>query len=100
MDLSHISDSRIIVNLFGKNIKIEPAMNLIRVGENTMPLSVSGCPGKLRMIVDTCSIELFSEDGEAIMTSPLLCDYNLNALHLYVDDQTTINALTVTALAP
>ncbi len=100
MDLSHVSNSRIIVNLFGKNIKIEPAMNLLRVGENTVPLSVSGIPGRLRILVDTCSIELFTGDGEAMMTSQLLCDYNLNVMHLHVDGHTTLRTLTVTELVP
>ena len=99
LDLSYISKDRIILNLFGKNVKIEPTMNLIRVGENTVPLSVFGPPGRLRILVDTCSIELFTGDGEAMMTAPFLCDYNLNAIHLHVDGRTTLRTLTVTELA-
>lgn len=76
-DFSFSDKGKITINIFGKNVKIDPEMNLVRVGENTFPLSVAGVPGRLRMIVDTCSIELISGNGEAMMNAPLLCDYNL-----------------------
>ncbi len=98
LGLSRFSKGRIILNIFGKNVEIEPAMNLIRVEENTLPLSVSGPPERLRILVDTCSIELFTGDGEAMMTAPFLCDYNLNVLYLYSDSHTDLNTLTVTQL--
>ena len=54
----------------------------------------------LVMIADTCSIELISGKGEAIMTAPLLCDYNLNKMLITADERTFIKSLTVTELIP
>ena len=99
-DFSFSDKGKITVNIFGKNVKIDPEMNLVRVGENTFPLSVAGVPGRLRMIVDTCSIELISGNGEAMMTAPLLCDYNLNKMFIETENRVFIKSLTVTELVP
>lgn len=100
VEFSPADKNRIVIDIFGKSVKIEPGMNLVRVGETTFPLSATGVPEKLVMIADTCSIELISGKGEAIMTAPLLCDYNLNKMLITADERTFIKSLTVTELIP
>jgi len=99
MDLTNVGKSKIHINIFGKNIEIEPELNYVQVGDNMLPLSITSKPGKLLMIIDTCSIELISGDGEAMMTAPLICDYNLKRMIISSDTKSTIKRLSVARLA-
>lgn len=99
MDLTDISKSKVQMRNFGKDIDIEPEFNHVRVGDSVLPLSITSRPGKLLMIVDTCSIELISGDGEAMMTAPLVCDYSLRRMSISAETKNVIKRLSVARLA-
>lgn len=73
------------LTIFGQTVRVEGQKNHVQVGNSTFPLSMDNEDRRLTILVDGCSIELFAGDGQAIMTAPMLCDYNLKKLILTAD---------------
>ncbi len=91
--------SVLTLELFGQTIRIDGKKNTVTVGESSLPLSPDGSDRRLTVIVDSCSAELFTGDGQAIMTAAMLCDYNISRLVLSSDSSVTVPFLKVTKLA-
>ncbi len=76
----------IYMSLFGHNIKMDMASNLLSIGKYQSALSLKTQSFSIRMIVDKFSVEMFSDDGrfQYVATGP--SDYNLTALVLQSED--------------
>ncbi|HBJ18783.1 MAG TPA: hypothetical protein DDY70_03435 [Clostridiales bacterium] len=90
--------SVLTLELFGQAIHIDGKKNTVTVGDSSFPLSVDDSDRRLTVIVDCCSAELFSGDGQAIMTAAMLCDYNICKLVLSSESSATVPFLEVTKL--
>lgn len=88
------------LTIFGQTVRVEGQKNRIQVGNTSCPLSMDAQDRRLTVLVDSCSIELFVGDGQAIMTAPLLCDYNLKTLSLTADSPVKLERLECSRLNP
>ncbi len=86
------------IGLFGRRITLENARNTLLIHKKTMPLCMEGNEVTLTLIVDRGSLEVFSCNGRAILTEPLLCDFNIKQFSLRASD-TTITSCTVQKLS-
>ena len=86
--------------MFGQPIRISVGKNLVLVGASAFPLSTDSSDRHLTLLIDGCSVELFSGDGQALMTAPLLCDYNINRLVLTSDSPASVERLEISRLRP
>lgn len=70
--------AKIKMRIFGNVVTLDTANNVIIVGKNKTPLSfLSKKNADVRMVVDRCSIEIFSDEGKILFAAPFVCDYNL-----------------------
>lgn len=74
------------VRFLGLLIQVYPAANMLQCREMTMPLYKNSSI-KLRILTDTNSLEIYVDQGEAIMTVPHVSDYSLNSLEIGAEDQ-------------
>ncbi len=86
------------LGLFGQPVQISYDKNIVSVGEYSVPLSMDGKTFKVTLVVDTCSCEIFTGDGQALMTVSMLCDYNINRLVLSSPSHVKLESLTVSKL--
>ena len=63
-----------------------------------MPLCVAGGNVDLRIVVDCCSVEIFTDGGKACMTVDVFCDYNLPYVRLETDGEWGVQTFVVHAL--
>ncbi len=68
--------SNIDIFLFGQRIAIESSLNTICVKNDTMPISMTGKKTKITFIIDKGSVEVFSCEGRAMMTTPWILNFN------------------------
>lgn len=94
------SPSDLMLRVFGQPIRISVGKNLVSVGASAFPLSTDSSDRHLTLLIDGCSVELFSGDGQALMTAPLLCDYNINRLVLTSDSPASVERLEISRLRP
>lgn len=92
--------SNFTLRLFGQPVQVEGEKNMVTVGGSSFPLSMGGTDRRLTLVADSCSVELFSGEGQAIMTASMLCDYNTNQLILSSQSPVTLESLTVSRLLP
>ena len=97
MDMGHCGNP-FTINIFGQDVSVQPQKNRIQVKNNTVPLAFDDREKRLLILVDSCSIELFTGDGQAIMTAPLLCDYNLKRLILSSEHPVRLELLEISRL--
>lgn len=87
------------LSLFGQSIRIDGNANKVSVGENHFPFLTERNRRELTLIVDSSSVELFSGRGEAMMTAPFLCDYNINEMTLSSSSDTRLSAVEISRLS-
>ena len=82
------SSARLTLDLFGRKIVCDAAKNSITLSNNTSPMSVTPSSLDLIIIVDKCSLELYSDGGKFYMATVdenTYCDYNLPYMQLTAD---------------
>ena len=77
--------ARIKMRIFGNVVTIDTASNVIALGRNKIPLSLSKKNIDVRMIVDRSSIEIFADGGKILFASQFICDYNLPFISVSAD---------------
>ena len=75
--LDYVPDSVIDLNIYGAELKINTDTNSISYRNSKMPISVLKKTVDIRVIVDRCSIELFTDEGKFNMAVKHMSDYNL-----------------------
>lgn len=87
--------------MFGRNFFLTFANNKIGIGNNRCPISVSDSGIDLTVIVDRCSIEIFTDGGKAYMTtlSPdTIMDRNLPVFEISADIDMMIDKIECVSL--
>ncbi len=85
--------SNMQISVFGLNIQLRTDKNQLIVNKIKMPISTMLDDIKLRMVVDSCSVELFLDDGRFLATIPFICDYNLPTLNITADETLWVNQI-------
>ena len=70
-------NAMIEITVFDAKIVIDTRQNKLKFGDREMPLSVSCERIDVRLLVDTCSIEFFADQGKFCMTEWHIQDFNL-----------------------
>ncbi len=86
------------IRLFGQILRVSESQNRITFGKAVIPLSYFKESKDIRIIVDSCSIELFVDGGKQFVALNAVCDYNLPYLEISSENGATVTSLTVTQL--
>ena len=82
LQMPYIPDAEIVLSVFGVPIILNTRENQITVANVKMPISVTRERIDLRMIVDTCSMELFADEGRFCCSLICAADGNLPYVEL------------------
>lgn len=98
----HYTKGNLRITVFGKPILLDFSKNEITI-THTAPISLTHTDLDLTIIVDTCSIEIFSNSGKIIMTcadTNSICDFNLPYVTLETDSTVTLDSVEIHSLDP
>lgn len=90
--------SSVRLGFFGLWLQIDVAGNKVEINGKQMPLCVAGENVDLRIVVDCCSVEIFTDGGKACMTVDVFCDYNLPYVRLETDGEWGVQTFVVHTL--
>ncbi len=91
--------SDIRIDIFGQKILLETSRNTIRVGRDTMPISVSASRPEIKCIIDKGSAEIFVSGGKAILTTPWNLNFNQCYAVFSADSSAIVDRITLKKLA-
>ncbi len=83
--------SNTTIGIFGSNMKINSVEQCIEKEKVKIPIPITDGKVELRMIVDTCSLELYADGGKACGTFLAICDQNLPYLSISSNEKFTIH---------
>ena len=75
--------TRLILKAYGFDISVDMRTNEVWVGRCKMPLSLKKDKADVRIIIDRCTAEIYSDGGRYIMADNFICDYNVPYLTLF-----------------
>lgn len=76
-ELSYNENAAVNLRIYGRNITIDMKRDLVICGKHKMPLSLNKDKAKLRIIVDSCTVEIFADDGRYLLSDMFINDPNL-----------------------
>ena len=85
--------------IYGHNLAIDFDKNEVRYEKIKMPLSLNSDYANVRVIIDRCSIEVYTDGGRYLLSDKLVCDYNLQYLTLSSDTKSKIDNLEIHILS-
>jgi sucrose-6-phosphate hydrolase SacC (GH32 family) len=92
-------NSEFSIEFLGMEIICKVKENLLQIHETTMPLYTNNGEVRLRLLVDTLGLEVFSDQGQAHMCIGFLCDYNIKNLEIKaVNNSVILKKCTVSEL--
>ena len=86
------------IEWFGHTIRLNTEDNCVEFQKHKFPISVDQKSIDLRIVIDRCSIEIFSDAGKYSATYLALCDYNVPYLTISAKDTVRIDSLSVSKL--
>ena len=87
--------------MFGRTIHFDFAKNEIKIGESVAPISVTRADFDITVIVDRCSIELFSDGGKIFMScidENTLSDRNIPYFTINSDNEIKLESIEINSL--
>lgn len=93
--------AKLDVTIFGCKFQCDFVDNALKFDDREMPISVTNGDLDLTIIVDTCSFEIFTDNGKAYMAminGATICDWNLPWMEVSSDMDYELNCLEVTPL--
>lgn len=72
------------VTIFGVTIQFLPQRNVLKLGKNTIPLSYTGSPCDVRILIDTAGVELFADGGLVYSALAIPADFGMSYLRVEV----------------
>ncbi len=76
LKMPYVDDANITISVYGANIVLETGINALTFGSIKMPIGLFGDGIDVRIIVDTCSLEVFTDHGRFLFTEWNVCDFN------------------------
>lgn len=92
---------RLTLRIFGRTVDIDLSENTVKLGRITAPVSVAEKELDMILIMDTCSIELFLDDGRVFascLDTSSVIDWNLPWLRLETSEQLQLQSVEISAL--
>lgn len=86
--------------IFGHTVLIDFDKNEVKYEKIKMPLSLNKDQARVRIIVDRCSIEIYTDGGRYLLSDNLVCDYNLPYLKIASNKTSKVQSLKVYSLNP
>ena len=93
-------DGNMKLELFGHILQINTQDDCITFGKIKIPISSDRETVDIRIIADSCSFEVFADEGRFCATLYAVCDYNLPYMRLSADSPITLQALSCHKLSP
>ncbi|HBF14299.1 MAG TPA: hypothetical protein DDW30_01170 [Clostridiales bacterium] len=78
------------LELFGHTLRIDTQENCVAFGKLRIPISGDRERVDIRVIADSCSLEVFADEGRFYATLYAVCDYNLPYLRLTAQENGTL----------
>ena len=94
-DIPESRNDVITLNVFGKNLKIELQKNKLGFEGVSAPLYAQNRRLDLRVIVDTCSMEIYADEGRILASGNFICDYNLPYVRVNSSKDVLIKSLDI-----
>ena len=98
LEAEYKEDAVILLNIYGLTIKLDAKNNCLNVLRDKMPLSLKKDSVKLRVIVDRCTVELYTDDGRYLLTAQHISDRNLPYVQLSSNQPVSIKTYEIHAL--
>ena len=89
------------MSLFGRNISFDFDNNIMNIGECTAPISLTHLRLDITILVDRCSMEVFSDGGKIFMSclsQDTVSDFNLPYLTIQVDKKMILENIEIHSL--
>lgn len=86
--------------LFGHTLHINTQDDCITFGKIKLPISSDRETVDIRIIVDSCSFEVFADEGRFYATMYAVCDQNLPYMRLSADSPVNVRMLSCHKLSP
>ena len=86
------------IECFGHTIRLNTEDNCVEFQKHKFPLSAESKTIEIRIVIDRCSIEIFSDGGKYSATYLALCDYNVPYLTVSAKDAVKVDSLSVSKL--
>lgn len=93
-------DGNMKLELFGHTLHINTQDDCITFGKIKLPISSDRETVDIRIVVDSCSFEVFADEGRFCATMYAVCDYNLPYMRVSADTIVNIRALSCYKLSP
>ncbi|MBE6607819.1 MAG: glycoside hydrolase family 32 protein [Ruminococcaceae bacterium] len=93
-----LSENTVKLSFFGKDIECNFKENKISLGQLTGPITYSGEEFNITVVVDRCSIELFSDNGRVYITECTVADRNMREFSVSADKDCVIDNIELYSL--
>lgn len=100
LQIPYIPDARIALRIFGAQLLLDTAENLLYAETQHMPLSVCRDRIDLRVLVDTGTVEVFADGGRFCLTEWIVSDFNLPEVELSADTAVFVDRFVCRSLEP
>ena len=97
----YISSGSSSLSIFGRDITIDFSKNILKLGDYTMPVSITKSLLDITILIDRCSMEIFTDNGKAYMsclTDYASMDRNIPYLTLSADSKQVISTIEIISL--
>lgn len=100
--INNIENNKIAkLQIFGRDIYFDFNENKIKIGKNISPLFYTKEKNNIVIVVDRCSIEIFSNSGKIYMSclnNETICDFNIPYFVIEDNNETKIESLEICSL--
>ena len=93
-----LKDNKLSVSFFGKTVECDLKENSIKLDDHKGPLSYTGEALDVTVVVDRCTVELFSDDGRIYITECTVADRNMCEFSLTAENDCIIENIELTSL--
>ena len=93
-------ENRININFYGTTVCIDMRNGTLSCGRDRLPLSLKKDRLEVRMIIDRCTAEIFTDNGRYNMACRLICDKSVPRVTLSADRPFTAEKLDFYPLKP
>ena len=90
LKMPYVNDTCVTLSIFGAKIRLDTTQNNLLFERLKMPISLRGDAIYLRVVVDTCSVEIFTDNGHFCLSEWFVCDPNLPYVEISASSEVKI----------